>query len=168
MHKSPLLSCSLVGSRKTGSFLLLTPALQETPPFAHSIWSSDMSAFKLFDRNTSGVRLFWVSLSCIVFLEDSSLLPRRLGKLNWCLAAGQDLFLEILFSKDFVWCCQDAFGSVLCLIWDIRTVEDRAGIARPAHRWRGLHPECSKLALMSQVFIYINLLRDTDSSASHH
>lgn len=30
----------------------------------------------------------------------SSLLPGRLYKLNWCLAAGQGPLLEILFSKD--------------------------------------------------------------------
>ena len=31
-------------------------------------------------------------------------LPGRSYKLNWCLAAGQELVLKILLSKDFVWC----------------------------------------------------------------
>lgn len=43
----------------------------------------------------------------------SSLLPGRLYKSNWCLAAGQDPLLESLFNKSFVWCCRDALGSLV-------------------------------------------------------
>lgn len=56
----------------------------------------------------------WELLKCVWIIPQyipaawviahSTPLPGRLYKLNQCLAAGQELVLKSLFSKDFVWC----------------------------------------------------------------